>query len=334
MFTLYELLGVLTNLLGGILGSRIGLKPCLLAGLFSFSGIAKDLVKMSGKSITKLVTKESDSGGPLFRLVANLTGAKNSIKGIGYFLGSVILIPGFYVALGILTGVTSVVAIPSWIFVDSGLGISKSGEKLTLKRIFRKDRNVTILSLSRFFLFGSRDLWFEIALPVYLRGVLEWSYYQTGLFLAVWVIIYGIVQSSTPKFILQPLKMYPLTTAKPLIFWTGILALVTLLNSLLFTFISPSMSYTGTVLSLVMGLGLFAIVFAVNSSIHSYLILKFSNRDKVAVNVGFYYMANSMGRLVGTIVSGVMYVETGLMGCLWISLGFVVLGEIVNLLLL
>ena len=184
---------------------------------------------------------------------------------------------------------------------------------------------MNFLSLARFFLFGSRDVWFEIALPLYLRGVLNWSYTFVGGFLACWIIFYGAVQSSTPQFILAPIRCSP-PASREITYWTSGLAILT--AAIATTFTDPlsyiNGQYNATVVSIVIGLFSFAFVFAVNSSIHSYLILAYTNRDKVAMNVGFYYMANAGGRLTGTLASGFIYQYYGLYMCLWASLVFLI----------
>ena len=58
---------------------------------------------------------------------------------------------------------------------------------------------------------------------------------------------------------------------------------------------------------LIAGLYIFGFIFALNSSVHSYLILEYADNDKAAMNIGFYYMANAMGRLIGTLLSGLLY---------------------------
>ncbi|RHZ83049.1 hypothetical protein Glove_99g131 [Diversispora epigaea] len=350
MFILYEFFGVVTNLVGGILGSRLGLRFCLLVGLCTqvigigiscglqsnwsslvvilyiviaqgFSGIAKDMVKLGGKSVTKLVTKE-DIGhqSKLFNLVAWLTGAKNSIKGAGFFVGAFLLrFTGYVPSLLVLLGMNLVVIPFAWYYLDKNLAVSKSKEKLTFKEIFNKGRDVNILSLARMFLFGSRDLWFEVPIPLYLRGAIGWSYIGTGAFLAGWVIFYGAVQSSTPKLILKPIKLYPVKHGRLLVPFTISLLIVNLTIAFLFTFIELPNNYTLILVIVLVGLYLFAFLFAINSSIHSFLILAYCHRDKVAMNVGFYYMANAMGRLIGLVIGGLLYWYFGLFACLWAS---------------
>ena len=75
--------------------------------------------------------------------------------------------------------------------------------------------------------------------------------------------------------------------------------------------------------AVVAGLAVFGVVFAMNSSIHSYMILAYSDAEAVSLNVGFYYMANAAGRLVGTLLSGGMFMLGGMQACLWTSSLFV-----------
>lgn len=364
MFVLYECCGIVTNLLAGVVGSRIGLKYVLLVGLFlqlvsfaglfgmhflmqvfenryfyvtyialvqALSGIAKDSIKMSGKSLTKLSTKEN-AHSLLFKLVAFLTGAKNGMKGVGYFLGTLTLnVVGFLWSLVILA-ILIVAAFPGIYFLDKELGRSKS--KLDFRQIFCKGWNVNFLSAARFFLFGSRDLWFEIALPLFLRGVLKWPYVSVGIFMAVWIIAYGAMQSFTPQIVLKPLKCCFPPTSKVLIPWNAVLTVlifvIAIALELVFRLTSASSNeqYYGLTVVIIIGLIIFALLFAINSAIHSYLILIYTNKDKVAMNVGFYYMANAGGRMIGTLISGIVYNYIGLAACIWISGAFLVISTI------
>ncbi|CAI2170643.1 3021_t:CDS:2 [Funneliformis geosporum] len=356
MFTLYEFFGVVTNLIGGILGSRLGLRFCLLVGLLSqvigigilcglqsswsktvviiyiiiaqgFSGIAKDMVKLGGKSVTKLVTKDgSGHQSKLFKLVAWLTGAKNSVKGAGFFWGAFLLkFAGYIPALSVLLIMNLIVIPPAWFYLDRTLAVSKSKKELTFKEIFNKGKDVNILSLARMFLFGSRDLWFEVPIPLYLRGTVEWSYLATGAFLAGWVMFYGAIQSSTPQLILKPIRIYPIKSGKILVPFTIALLVVMIGIAFGLQFINVVTQRTALVVLITLGLFTFAFIFAVNSSIHSFLILAYCHRDKVAMNVGFYYMANAMGRLIGLIVGGILFKYISLAACLWFSSGALVL---------
>eukprot|EP01133_Synstelium_polycarpum_P007674 gene7674-8979_t len=319
MFVLYEGLSIITNIVAGMIGSRVGLRVTLFLGLLfqlisigilmgtqfdwshvgliiyiavaqAISGVAKDFVKVSGKSITKLVTDE-DAQSRLFKLVAFLTGAKNALKGVGYFLGSVLInYIDFRYALAVLAGLIFLV-VPPAIALDPSLG--KTNKKISLKEALNKGRNVNLLSGARLFLFGSRDLWFEIALPIFLRTYFGWSYTFAGGFMAVWIIIYGAVQSWTPQLVLAPLGCSP-PTHRTIAPWTAALIGVAFVIALPLHFTLDYSNKTPSMVVVIVGLVLFAFVFAVNSSIHSYLILAYTNKDKVASSVGFYYMANAI----------------------------------------
>lgn len=336
LFVLYEFFGVVTNLVGGWIGSRLGLKRTLFGGLGlqilalfmlallptgwpqwaavayvmasqSLSGIAKDLTKMSSKSAIKLVVP-ANAEGTLFKWVAILTGSKNALKGVGFFLGGALLATlGFQGALWLMAiGLTVVLAL-SVRFLEQEMGKSKS--KAAFKEIFSKTSAINVLSAARFFLFGARDVWFVVAVPIYMSSVLGWSHTAVGAFFALWVIGYGFVQSAAPAILLHQKGAFP--TGGTSQRWVLILALVAAIVALLIGL------QWQTVPVLVIGLGIFGIVFAINSAIHSYLILAYTDNDKVALNVGFYYMANAGGRLVGTIASGLLYQWSGLNSALW-----------------
>ena len=342
LFLFYEFFGIVTNLVGGWLASRMGLRVTLLGGLAlqvislvllgmvnpiwsqavsvayvmgtqSLSGIAKDLTKMSAKSSIKLLVPENQSLS-LFKWVAILTGSKNALKGVGFFLGGLLLTAlGYRYALFAMAGALCFVLLGSMLSLPRELGKSKSKSKF--KGILSKTREVNVLSAARFFLFGARDIWFVVGVPVYLSVNLEWSFTKVGTFMALWVIGYGVIQSGAPKLIARWTGGHAPQgrTAQVLAFLlAGVTALVA---AGLLTGVSP-------VLVIVIGLGVFGAVFAVNSSVHSYLILAYSDGDKVAMNVGFYYMANAAGRLVGTLLSGVMFQMAGVTGCLWASAAF------------
>ncbi|CAG8556552.1 putative transporter [Rhizophagus irregularis] len=349
MFTLYEFCGVVTNLVGGILGSRMGLRFCLLIGLVfqimgigllcglridwsktiviiyiiisqGFSGIAKDLVKLGGKSVTKLVTKDENEShqSKLFKLVAWLTGAKNSIKGAGFFWGALLYrFIGYIPSLLVLLVMNLIVIPPALFYLDHTLA----------------GRNVNILSLARMFLFGSRDLWFEVPVPLFLRGPIGWSYLETGAFLAGWVMFYGAIQSSTPQLILKPARIYPVKSGKILVPFTIILLVITIGIAFGLQFIDITTQRTPLIILMIVGLFIFSFIFAINSSIHSFLILAYCHRDKVAMNVGFYYMGNSIGRLLGLIIGGVLFTYLNLAACLWFSVGALILCTITSIFL-
>jgi hypothetical protein len=356
MFCLYELMGVVTNIVAGFCGSRWGIKLTLLGGLLiqlgglgmlfgwkdSWSkleaiiyitfaqmlcGIAKDLTKLGGKTVAKLVTPD-DKQVQLFRFVSLLTGLKNSFKGVGYFIGAALLTVSYEAALGVFCGVVAL-PIP---FVLFGLSeqLGRSSKRITFRDIFNVKHNVAVLSLARCFLFGSRDLWFEVPLPFFLRDAAQgmgWSRPAVGAFLACWIIIYGQVQSWCPQLVLGPLRQSPPNKLHSMV-WVAVLSACPLFMG---GFLQSEPTYDTLVVIIFIGLAGFALVFAVNSAIHSYLITKYCDGNKVAMDVGFYYMSNAAGRLTGTIVSGALYSYvgssnyTGFAACFWVSAAFVAL---------
>lgn len=278
---------------------------------------------MSAKASVKLMLPEHPDADAnerrLFRWVAILTGSKNTLKGAGYFIGGLLLATvGFKAALWVLAGGLLLVLVAAVLLLPREIGKTKAKTKFS--QLFSRSREINWLSGARFFLFGSRDVWFVVALPVYLSAMLNWSHSQTGAFLALWIIGYGFVQGSAPGVLRQRR-----VTGNSAIVWTFALALVPAGIAL-----ALSQQLTPSVV-LMTGLALFGIVFAINSAVHSYLILSYSDHDKVAVNVGFYYMANAGGRLVGTVLSGWSFQQFGLEGCLWISAGFVLLAGLLSL---
>jgi len=346
LFLFYEFFGVVTNLVGGWVGSRIGLNLTMHLGMGmqvlalgmltvpdawltvpyvmlaqALSGIAKDLNKMSAKASVKLmVPKEADAR--LFKWVAVLTGSKNSLKGAGFFLGGALLaLVGFRMALVILAGGLFLVLVVTVLLLPKELGKSKAKAKFT--QIFSKTREINWLSAARFFLFGSRDIWFVVGLPVFLASVLGWGHAEVGGFLALWVIGYGAVQASAPRLLKKShhARGPDGGTAR---LWVFVLALFPAGIAM------ALMQGWDPARSIIVGLAAFGIVFAINSAVHSYLILAYSDHDKVAMNVGFYYMANAGGRLVGTMLSGWVYQEWGLVGCLWWSTGFVLMAGLMS----
>lgn len=349
LFLFYEVFGVVTNFLGGWIGSQLGLKVTLYTGIglqiFSlvllsflnpnwaqwiavfyvmvaqaFSGVAKDLTKMSTKSAIRLVVPQ-DAQSALFKWVAILTGSKNALKGVGFFVGSALLGAfGFVNSLWIMAGCL-VLLLFTGLFLPKGMGKIKA--KVKFNQLFSKSREINILSAARFFLFGSRDVWFVVGLPVFLRSVLGWSFSQVGGFLACWVIGYGIIQSLAPTLIRQFGSGRP-PQSKTVQFWTFLLVAVPAAIALALQLNVPAN------IAIVGGLMLFGVVFAFNSAVHSYLVLAFTDDDKVALNVGFYYMANSGGRLAGTVLSGLVYQFYGLVGCLWVSSALVLAAAMVT----
>jgi predicted MFS family arabinose efflux permease len=287
----------------------------------ALSGIAKDLNKMSAKASVKLIAGDGGES-KLFKWVAVLTGSKNALKGGGFFVGAALLEwIGFRGALIVLAGMLFVVLIITAFILPSGVGKMKSKPKFT--QVFSKVPAINWLSAARFFLFGSRDVWFVVALPVFLVEVAGWSATGVGTFMAAWVIGYGFVQASAPKLVRRShhgqgpgggtARLWAFVLA---VFPAGIV-------------IAMQQGWPVETV-LVAGLILFGIVFAINSAVHSYLILAYSDHDKVSMNVGFYYMANAGGRLAGTVLSGLVYQTHGLEGCLWLSSGFVLAAAVLS----
>ncbi|HEY2028122.1 MAG TPA: organoarsenical effux MFS transporter ArsJ [Myxococcales bacterium] len=340
LFLFYELFGILTNLFGGYLAARLGLKVTLTAGLLlqvvallalsavradwtvalsvayvmaaqALSGVAKDLTKMSAKSFIKVLAPAQSQ---LFKWVALLTGSKNALKGVGFFAGGLLLsIAGFKGALFAMAAALALVFAGSQLKLPAQMGRAKARPKF--KAMLSKNRDVNLLSAARFFLFGARDVWFVVGVPVFLASRLGWSFTEVGTFLAVWVIGYGVVQSAAPVFVRGWTR-----GAAPGARSVGVLAFIlagvtAAIAAGLQTQLSPS-------LLIVCGLAVFGVIFALNSAIHSYMILAYSDGDKVAMNVGFYYMSNAGGRLAGTLFSGLLFQEAGVPGCLWGSVAF------------
>jgi MFS family permease len=353
LFLLYEFFGVVTNLVGGWLAARLGLKATLTSGLGlqvvalgmlsllvpewgrfvsvsyvmaaqALSGIAKDLTKMSSKSAIKVLVPE-DAQSSLFKWVAALTGSKNALKGVGFFVGGALLGRlGFRGSLWAMAAALVLALVGAELSLPKEMGRAKAKTKFT--QILSKSREINVLSAARFFLFGARDIWFVVGVPVFLSLHLHWGFTEVGGFLAAWVIGYGFIQSFAPSLIRR---------------WTGghapqgraaqvlafLLAAVTALVAL------GVLSGRAPSVVILAGLGAFGVVFAINSSVHSYLILAYSDGDKVAMNVGFYYMANAGGRLFGTLLSGLLYQLAGVAGCLWGSVAFAAAAGSLSLLL-
>ena len=369
MFALYELCGAGTNLAAGVLGARWGIRATLVGGLLmqvvglallygwddawskssaiayvtfaqALCGVAKDLVKLGGKTVTKLVTPEEKQEA-LFRLVSSLTGYKNSLKGVGYFLGAALLEVSYFAAIHFNVALVAL-ALPF-----AALGLSEdlgrvAKENIKLEAVFRQKPNINWLSFARFFLFGSRDLWFEVPLPFYLRSAegLNWPRTAVGAALAGYIIVYGQCQSHSPRLVLTPLRQSP-PNKHVCVLWNALLAIIPLFLGVgVFAAGAEDDSSRGEAprakaAVVVAGVVAFALVFAVNSAVHSYLVVKYADGDKVAMNVGFYYMANAFGRLVGTIASGALYsyvsadADVSLAACFFAGTVFVALSGLV-----
>ncbi len=351
LFLFYEIFGVITNLVGGWLGAHLGLNRTMNIGLGmqvvalamllvpsawltvpwvmaaqALSGIAKDLNKMSAKSSIKLLVP-GDAQGTLYKWVAILTGSKNALKGAGFFLGGALLMwLGFAGAVAVMAGALALVWLLSLVLLKKDLGKAKNKPKF--RDIFSKSRAINILSAARMFLFGARDVWFVVALPVFLSQTLGWNHSQTGGFLALWVIGYGLVQALAPRITGKASGRVP--DGRSAIGWAALLTVLPMLIALgLMWEFDPAWTLIG-------GLLAFGAVFAVNSSLHSYLIVSYAGQDGVSLDVGFYYMANAMGRLIGTLLSGWVFQwagqgSAGLEACLWISAAMLALTVVISL---
>ena len=347
LFLLYEFFGIVTNAVGGWLAARTGLRATLALGLAlqvvalvllgqldrawtlrvsvayvmgcqALSGIAKDLTKMSAKSAVKVLVPEGDQRG-LFKWVAVLTGSKNTLKGAGFFLGGALLsVLGFDGALVAMAGGVAVV----WLFVLTALpgAIGQATSKPAFSTIWSHSSGINRLSLARLALFAARDVWFVVSVPVFLSSVLGWSFTGIGAFLALWVMAYGGVQSLAPALLRTVVRERPGPRVAAVL--AVLLALVTAgLPIGLRLLDAPGVVMLG-------GLSLFGVVFALNSAVHSYLVLAYAESDRVSLSVGFYYMANAAGRLLGTLLSGLLYQQAGIAAALW---GAVVLAGLAGL---
>jgi len=289
-------------------------------GAQALSGIAKDLNKMSAKSSIKLLVP-GDRQGTLYRWVAALTGSKNALKGIGFFLGGALLATvGFAAAVAIMAGALLLVWLLSLLLLKRDLG--KARAKPKFREIFSKSRAINLLSAARMFLFGARDVWFVVALPVFLASTLGWDFWQVGGFLAAWVIGYGLVQSFAPHITGRATGRLP--DGRSASAWAVLLAMVPATMAALLVYGVPAAWV------LIVGLTVFGVLFALNSALHSYLIVSYASEDGVSLDVGFYYMANAMGRLLGTVLSGWVFQRWGLAACLAISAALIAVAAAVS----
>ena len=343
LFLLYEFFGMVTNLTAGWIAKKIGLNITLYSGLFlqilslllltqidknwsitlsvifvmatqGLSGIAKDLTKMSSKSSVKLLAPDNNS--KLFQWVSFMTGSKNAVKGFGFLLGSLLLtFIGFKSSLFFMAAFLSITLILVLILLKDKLSTTKKDTKFS--EVFSKNKNINYLSLGRVFLFGARDTWLVVGLPIFLYSILSdgsiesnhKAFFVIGTFMAGWTVFYGFVQSITPKIISNKNS-----TRKPIEFWASALTVIPL-------FLIPLNFYTQDFLLhiTIFVLFVFGFVFAINSSIHSFLILKFTDKNRVTLDVGFYYMSNAFGRLMGTLLSGLSYQYGGFSACVLVA---------------
>ena len=343
LFVLYEIAGVVTNLCAGWIAARFGLTSTLYAGLGlqvlallalsrldpnwavgasvvfvmlvqGASGVAKDLAKMSSKSAVKLLAPSE--GGGLFRWVALLTGSKNMVKGAGFLLGAALLATvGFVWAVLGMAAILAVILLAVLLAMPAGLPKGRKGAKFS--EVFSKSANVNWLSATRVFLFGARDVWFVVGIPIYFYAVLSdgttagnrAAFFMIGTFMAGWVILYGLVQANAPRILRAKDRCAAELIGAARSWGWGLVAVPMALTLAALVGGEPQPWLTGM---LVAGLLAFGAIFAVNSSLHSYLILSFTRAERVTMDVGFYYMANAGGRLAGTLLSGLTYQAGGL----------------------
>jgi MFS family permease len=332
LFLLYEAMGVLANLIGGWLATRYGIARMLAVGLATqitgflllsalspswtvamsvawvvlaqgICGVAKDLTKTASKSAIKLTA--GSASGQLFKWVAFFTGSKNAMKGVGFFLGGLLLqAVGFQAALWIMASVLALVFVGVISFVPPLMGKSKASK--SAKELFAKNRGINLLAAARVALFGARDVWFVVGVPVFLYAS-GWNFTMVGGFLALWTIGYGAVQAFAPALVRR--SDDGLSTEVPAArLWSALLAVIPVGLAVIVAIRVPNLEWV-----VVGGLGLFGFAFAVNSSVHSYLILAYAGSEKAAEDVGFYYAANALGRFFGTLLSGLLYQWGGLL---------------------
>ena len=331
LFLLYEAMGVVANLIGGWLATRYGIKRMLTVGLFTeitgfllmsalsptwsaalsvawvvaaqgICGIAKDLTKTASKSAIKATA--GDASGQLFKWVAFFTGSKNAMKGVGFFLGGLLLqAVGFQVALWIMAGLLAIVFVGVVSFVPPLMGKSKASK--SARELFAKNRGINLLAAARVALFGARDVWFVVGVPVFLYAS-GWTFTMVSGFVALWTIGYGVVQAAAPAIVRR--SEDGLSAEVPAArLWSALLALVPIVLAGLVLAKVPNLEWV-----VVAGLAVFGFAFAVNSSVHSYLVLAYAGSEKAAEDVGFYYAANALGRFFGTLLSGLLYQWGGL----------------------
>jgi predicted MFS family arabinose efflux permease len=336
LFLLYEAAGIAANLIGGWLATRYGIARMLAVGLTTqiagflllsrldpgwtaaaavawvvaaqgVCGVAKDLTKTASKSAIKVTAAQAldEGGGRLFKWVAWFTGSKNAMKGVGFFLGGLLLEQfGFqgslYAMAALLAGVLAGVVL----FVPRLMGKSKASA--SARELFAKNRGINLLAAARVALFGARDVWFVVGVPVFLYAS-GWTFTMVGAFLALWTIGYGMVQALTPQLVRRSAD--GLSSEVPAArWWSAVLALVPAALAVPVLLQAPDLEWI-----VVAGLGLFGFAFAVNSSVHSYLVLAYAGSEKAAEDVGFYYAANALGRFLGTLLSGLLYQWGGLL---------------------
>ena len=353
LFLLYETAGIFTNAIGGWLAVRFGIPRMLACGLVvqitgllmlsaldpawsasvsvawvvaaqGLAGIAKDLTKTASKSAIK-ATSVGDNA-QLFRWVAWFTGSKNATKGAGFFVGGALLqAVGFAPALWLMAAMLCGVFVLVWTGLPRTLGKAKASK--TMRELFAKSRDVNLMAAARIFLFGARDVWFVVGLPVFLYAA-GWSFIEVSGFLALWTIGYGAVQAAAPALIRRSPDGLSREVPEARLWGAGLAAIPLALAVSL-----GNLDLSRPDLTLAVGLCVFGGVFAVISSLHSYLIMAYAGSEKAAEDVGFYYAANAAGRLLGIILSGLLATAGGITACLWGSAAMLVIGSAVTMLL-
>lgn len=336
LFLLYEAAGIAANFIGGWLATRYGITRMLTVGLVTqitgftvlsfldpgwsaaisvawvvlaqgICGVAKDLTKTASKSAIKVTADQAKNqgSGQLFKWVAWFTGSKNAMKGVGFFLGGLLLQTlGFQQALWAMAALLALVLVGVVSSLPTMMGKNKASK--SAKELFAKNTGVNVLAAARVVLFGARDVWFVVGVPVYLYSQ-GWTFTMVGTFLAAWTIGYGAVQALAPAFVKR--SEDGLSTEVPAArLWSALLALVPMGLAVAVAMEAPQLPWI-----VVGGLGVFGFAFAINSSVHSYLVLAYAGSEKAAEDVGFYYAANALGRFTGTLLSGLLYQWGGLL---------------------
>ncbi len=328
LFVVYEAAGIIANLGGGWLSVRFGLRRMIMAGIVlqicgllglavmpqalspaaaiiwiicaqGLCGIAKDFTKTASKTAVKLTGSHSRTG--LFRWIAWFTGSKNAMKGAGFFAGalglSVIGMQATLLVMAVMLG-----AMLSVVFRGAPGTLGQDRPSHSIKSLFTKTQAVNLLAAARIFLFGARDIWFVVGLPVFLAGA-GWDFWAIGGFLAVWTVGYGAVQSLAPQLLPQDSKAQRWAAVWLAALGAGLMA-------------AAALNGVDSLSAVLIVLTVFGLIFALSSSLHSFLILEATGTGKAAEDIGFYYAANAAGRLAGTAFSGLCFQAGGLAACL------------------
>jgi MFS family permease len=335
LFLLYEAAGIAANLIGGWLAVRFGIAKMLMVGLITqiagfcllaqlnpewtaalsvawvlvaqgICGVAKDLTKTASKSAIKVTAEQvkNQEAGQLFKWVAWFTGSKNAMKGVGFLLGGMMLEKlGFQWSLWSMAGLLGLILLGVVLSLPPMMGKNKASK--SARELFAKNPGINALAAARIVLFGARDVWFVVGVPVYLYSA-GWTFSMVGGFLALWTIGYGLIQALAPQLVRRSSDglSHEVPAARS---WSAVLALIPAALAIAVYLDMPHLQWV-----VVGGLGIFGFVFAVNSSVHSYLVLAYAGSEKAAEDVGFYYAANALGRFIGTLLSGLLYQWGGL----------------------